>query len=366
MIPLVDLKAQYRTIKGEILGKIEEVIESSAFIQGEYVSEFESKFSKMFHSRFCMGCSNGTAAIFLALAALGIKEGDEVITVSFTFIGTAEGICHTGAKPVFVDIDPDTYNIDASKIEAAVNEKTRAIIPVHLYGNPADMNAILKIAEKYHLKVVEDCAQAHLAKFKGKIAGTFGDIGTFSFFPGKNLGAYGDAGALITDSKELEERIRKLLDHGRSRKYYHEMVGYNHRLDGLQAAVLSVKMNHIEEWTKKRRENARIYTELLSKNKSIILPKTQQNGEHVYHLYVIRVNNRDEALEYLKSKGIAASIHYPVPLHLQPAFKYLGYEKGDFPVSESVSEKILSLPMYPELTGEQIEFICSEVNKAVH
>lgn len=364
MIQLTDLGKQYNTIKKEITEKIEEVLESHSFILGEYVAEFENKFSKLHNSKYCSGCSNGTSAIFLALKAMGIKEGDEVITTPLTFIATSEPICQLGAKPVFVDIDPDTYTIDTSKIEKAITERTKAIIPVHLYGNPANMEKIMQIATKYNLKVLEDCAQAHLAEFNSKKIGTFGDAATFSFFPGKNLGAYGDAGCVITNKTEIEEKVRKLLDHGRSSKYCHEFIGYNERMDGIQAAILLVKMKYIEEWTEKRIQNAKLYDKLLSFNKAIKIPTVQENAKHVYHLYVIQINNRQEVMEYLKHKGITASIHYPIPLHLQPALSYLGYKNGDFPFAEEACKRVLSLPMYPELTGEQIEFICDEVNKA--
>ncbi|MDD3012591.1 MAG: DegT/DnrJ/EryC1/StrS family aminotransferase [Candidatus Gastranaerophilales bacterium] len=362
MIPLVDLKAQYKTIREEVLEKIEEVIESCAFIQGKYVQEFEDSFAKIQEAEYALGCSNGTSAISLVLESLGIKQGDEVITTTHTFIATAEAVCNVGAKPVFVDINPETYNIDISKIESTITDKTKAIIPVHIYGNPVNMEEIMKIAKKYNLIVIEDCAQAHLAKFNGKFVGTFGNAGTFSFFPGKNLGAYGDAGGIITDSLQLKEKAKKLLNHGRSKKYEHESIGYNQRMDGLQAAILNVKLKYIKQWTKQRQENARLYNTLLSDNTKIILPKTTLSAEHVYHLYVIQVNNRNQVMQQLNDKGIAASIHYPIPLHLQPAFKFLGYKKGDFPVSENITNRILSLPMFPELSKEQIEYISNAIN----
>ncbi|OHD13755.1 MAG: hypothetical protein A2086_13490 [Spirochaetes bacterium GWD1_27_9] len=365
MIPLVDLGKQYQNIKKEILQKIEEVLESKAFILGEYVAEFENKFAKLHNVKYCSGCSNGTSALFLALSALGIKSGDEIITTTHTFIATAEAICHVGAKPVFVDIDPKTYNIDISQIEKAITEKTKAIIPVHIYGNPVDMIKINEIAKKYNLFVIEDAAQAHLAEFDGQKVGTFGNAATFSFFPGKNLGAYGDAGAVVSNSTDVIDVVRKLLDHGRSQKYLHELVGYNERMDGIQAGILLVKMKYIEEWTKKRIENAKIYNDLLKDNPAIIIPFSEDKARHVYHLYVIQVNNRQAVMDYLKNKGITTSIHYPVPLHLQQAFSKFGYKKGDFPVAEEVSQKILSLPMYPELNTEQIEFICDEITKVV-
>jgi dTDP-4-amino-4,6-dideoxygalactose transaminase len=363
MIPLVDLALQYKNIKNEIIEKIEEVLDSRSFILGEYVSEFENKFAKLHQVPYCSGCSNGTTALFLALTALGIKAGDEVITSTHTFVATAEAIAHTGARPVLTDIDPDSYNLDINKIEGLITEKTRAIIPVHIYGQPVDMDLICAFAGKHSLKIVEDCAQAHLGEWNGRKVGTFGDAAAFSFFPGKNLGAYGDAGAVITTSKETENRIRKLLDHGRTSKYLHEMIGYNERMDGIQAGILVVKMRYLEEWTKLRKKNALIYNKHLGENPAIKIPAEQENSSHVYHLYVIQVSNRQEVIEYLKKKGITASIHYPVPVHLQPAFSCLGYHKGDFPEAEKAAERILSLPMYPELNEEQIEFICDEINK---
>lgn len=362
MIPLVDLKAQYKTIKKEILSKVQEVLESCAFIQGKYVEDFETQYADLLNAKYCIGCSSGTSALFLGLKALGIGAGDEVITTPFTFTATAEAICNTEAKPVFVDIDPDTYNIDVSKIEKVITKKTKAIVPVHLYGNPVNMLLLIQIAKNYNLKVVEDCAQAHLATYRNKAVGTFGDIGAFSFYPGKNLGAYGDAGAVITNDKSLADRMRKLADHGRVQKYYHEIVGYNFRLDAVQAAVLIVKLKHICGWTKKRQRNAELYNNFLKENRQIKIPKAQDDGKHVYHLYVVQVSNRDKTINYLRKKGIMASIHYPLPLHLQKAFKFLGYKKGDLPVSEEVSKKVMSLPMYPELDERKIKFICDSLN----
>jgi dTDP-4-amino-4,6-dideoxygalactose transaminase len=364
MIQLVDLDKQYATIKNEILAKIEEVIASKAFIQGKYASEFGAVFASMHDCAYGIGCSNGTSAISLALEAAGIGDGDEVITTTHTFIATAEAICHVGATPVFVDIDPTTYTIDVTKLSACITGKTRAIVPVHLYGHPADMDGIMSMALKYDLKVIEDCAQAHCATLNGRSVGSFGDAGTFSFYPGKNLGAYGDAGAIVTNSAEMTEKTRLLLDHGRDIKYLHKIVGYNQRMDGLQAGILLVKLKYLKEWTRKRQEHAACYTDLLKGTAHLTLPTVRPNASHVYHLYVIQCNNRDKVMEHLKNKGIAASIHYPVPLHLQPAFQYLGHRKGDFPVTEHAAERVLSLPMYPELSQEEIRFICSEI-KAV-
>ncbi len=363
MIPLVDLYAQHRSLWNEMERKIKEVVEKSAFIQGEYVQQFEKNFAKVIGTKYCVGCSNGTSALSVSLEVLGIGKGDEVITTPLTFFATVEAICHVGAKPVFVDIDAETYNIDCNAIENVINERTKAIIPVHLYGNPVDMEKIIHIARKYNLKIVEDCAQAHLAKFGGKNVGTFGDIATFSFFPGKNLGALGDAGAIVTDKEEYYTMAKKLVDHGRIDKYCHEIVGYNFRLDGLQAAILDLKLKYLDEWIRKRQEKAELYNFLLKNNENVVLPKATKNGEHVYHLYVIQINRRDKVIQELKKSSISSSIHYPIPLHLQPALEFLDYKKGDFPVVENIVEKILTLPLYPELPDKDIEFICSQINK---
>lgn len=362
MIPLVNLPGQYKKIKKEILEKIEEVLESCSFIQGEFVSEFENKFAGMHETNFGSGCSNGTSAIHLALQALGIKPGDEVITVPNTFFATAEGILHVGAKPVFVDIDSTTHNIDVSKIEAAITDRTRAIMPVHLYGNPAEMAPLMDIAKRHELFVIEDCAQAHLAKYRGQYVGTFGDAATFSFYPGKNLGAYGDAGFVFSSSRAHEAAVRKLLDHGRMSKYEHDMVGYNYRMDGVQAAVLLVKLRYLKHWTETRRKNAERYKSLISKA-GVSIVQTTSEAESAHHLFVLEVSNRLEVMDYLKSKGVVTSIHYPVPLHLQPALTYLGYKQGDFPVAEAAANRVLSLPLCAELTEEQVEFISQEFLK---
>lgn len=365
MIPLVDLEAQYQQIKEEIDEAIRDVVCSRAFIQGRYVSAFETEFARLLHCNHAVGCSNGTSALFLALLAAGIKAGDEVITTPATFIATAEAICHVGAVPVFVDIDPRTYTIDPSLIESRITSRTRAILPVHLYGNPADMDSIMALARAHDLKVIEDCAQAHLATYNSKTVGTFGDAGAFSFYPGKNLGAYGDAGAAITNDPECAKTMRLLADHGRDSKYIHTIIGYNQRMDGLQGGILLVKLKYLQRWTEQRRSNAQRYSSLLHDVEELQLPFSSEFASHVYHLYVVQVPNRDSVLPYLQENGVAASIHYPVPLHLQPALKYLGHREGDFPVAEHAAKHIVSLPMYPELTPEQIEHICSLLVTAV-
>ncbi len=365
MIKFVDLNRQYEQIKDEIHAKIDEVIRTKDFVQGRFTRELEKEYGAMHGFKHMIPCSSGSTAVLVAISSLGLREGDEVITTPHTFIATSEPIHHLKAKPVFVDIDPVTYNIDTTKIEQAITEKTRAIAPVHLYGNPADMEEIMRIAKKHNLMVMEDCAHAHFAKLNGRFVGTFGDINAVSFNPGKNLGAYGDAGAIVSGSDELYNRAKKIFDHGRLDKYTHDVIGYNLRMDDIQAAVLLVKIKYILEWTKKRQENAALYTELFSGNPKIVTPKTQKGGEHVYHLYVIQVENRDGLMAHLKEKGIDVRNHYPVPLHIQPAFDYLGYKKGDFPVTESVASRVVSLPIFPELTKDEIKFIADEVNSFV-
>ena len=360
MIPFVDLKAQYDSIKDEIDNAIQNVLNTTSFIMGEELKKFEEEFAWFCDVKYAIGVANGSDALILALRACGIGEGDEVITVPHTFISTAEAISNVGGKVVFVDIDPKTYTIDVSKIEEKINKKTKAIIPVHLYGQPADMDPIMMLAKKYNLKIIEDAAQAHGAEYKEKKVGSIGDVACFSFYPGKNLGAYGDAGIVITDNEEIAEKVKLLRNHGRiTKKYEHQIEGYSSRLDNLQAAILRVKLRHLNKWNESRRRNAKKYNELLSNISGIITPYEADYAEHVYHLYVVRVEKkgREKLKEELKSKGIATGIHYPIPLHLQPAYKYLGYKEGDFPITENASQEILSLPMFAELTGVQIEEI---------
>ena len=358
MIPLVDLKAQYDSIKPEIDNAIRRVLDSTSFIMGEELERFEEEFAQFCDVKFAIGVANGSDALILALRACGIGEGEEIITVPHTFIATTEAITYVGGKIVFVDIDPKTYTIDVSKIEEKINEKTKAIIPVHLYGQPADMDPIIKLAKEYNLKVIEDAAQAHGAEYKGKKVGSIGDVACFSFYPGKNLGAYGDAGMITTNSEEIAKKVKLLRNHGRiTKKYEHEIEGYSSRLDNLQAAILRVKLKYLNQWNGMRRKNARKYNELLNNIDGIITPYEADYAKHVYHLYVIRTEERDKLREELKSKGIATGIHYPIPLHLQPAYNYLGHKKGDFPITEKASQEIISLPMFAELSDEQIEEI---------
>jgi dTDP-4-amino-4,6-dideoxygalactose transaminase len=357
-VNFVDLKAQYQTIKSEVDHAIADVVSSCAFVNSR---SFEADFAAFIGTDHCIGCGNGTDALFMTMQSLGLGEGDEVITAANTFIATAEGIGWTGARPVFVDCDPVTYNIDPAKIEAAITEKTRAIVPVHLYGQPADMDPILAIAAKHDLLVIEDAAQAHGATYKGQKIGNFGKAACYSFYPGKNLGAYGDAGAVVTDDEELATRIRKLSDHGSNVKYQHDFAGLNSRLDGIQGAVLSVKLRHLDQWTERRIEVAARYSEGLQE--VCVTPRTMGHVRHVFHLYVIQVNNREELMKHLQGQGIATGIHYPVPLPATPAYAGLGYKSDQFPVTYEIADKIVSLPMHGDLTDEDVELVIQEVKK---
>lgn len=363
-IPLVDLKAQYATIKPEIDAAMSRIVTNTSFILGKEVAEFEKNFAAFSRVQHCVGTDSGTAALHLALLICDVKPGDEVITTTHTFIATAEVISLTGAKPVFVDIDPRTYNIDPAAIERAITPRTKALLPVHLYGQPAEMDAILEIARKHNLRVIEDAAQAHGAEYRGKRAGSMGDVACFSFYPGKNLGAYGDAGALVTNNQELADRARMLRDHGRRSKYEHQIVGYGYRLDALQAAILGAKLPHLDAWNARRREIADLYTELLT-NADVVTPYVPPYITPIYHIYCIRhpSGNRDGLLAHLKAHGIEAGIHYPIPLHLQPVYENLGYKIGDFPNTEKAAKEILSLPMYPELTNAQVQQIVDAVKE---
>jgi len=364
-IPLVDLKFQYLSIKKEIDEAIQRVLDSSNFIMGEEVKKFEEEFANFCNAKYAIGVSSGTDALFLALKAIGIKPKDEVITVPNTFIATTEAITMAGGKIKFVDINPLTYNIDINKIESAITKKTKAIIPIHLYGNPAEMDTILDIAKKYNLRVIEDAAQAHGAEYNGKRVGTLGDIGCFSFYPGKNLGAYGDAGAVVTNDYEIAQKIAMLRNHGRIKKYKHEFEGINGRLDSIQANILLVKLKYIDKWTAKRIQKANIYNELLKNHNEIVKPVVLPNSKHVFHLYVVRLKNRDKIQKKLKKEGISTGIHYPIPLHLQPVYKNLGYKEHDFPITENLAKEILSLPIFPELTMRQQLFITKKLKEFI-
>ena len=351
-IPLVDLKAQYREIQPEVDASIQRVLDRTGFIMGPEVAAFEADFAGYCAAEHCVGVSSGTSALMLTLLALNVGPGDEVITSAHTFIATAEAISAVGATPVFVDIDSRTYNLDPALLEAAITPATRVILPVHLYGQPAEMPSINAVAAGHGLSVIEDAAQAHGATLNGAVVGTLGDAACFSFYPGKNLGAYGDAGALTTSNCVLAEKVSLLRNHGRRSKYLHEIVGYGERLDTLQAAVLQVKLKHLADWTAARRRLAARYSELLA-DSDVVLPFVAEGADPAWHLYVIRSDERDALLAFLADRGIGAGVHYPVPLHLQPAYANLGYAIGDLPVTEKVANTCLSLPIYPEMTDAQ-------------
>jgi len=359
-VPFVDLKAQYQSIKSEVDAAIARVIENTSFILGPEAERFENAFAEYVNARFCVGLNSGTAALHLALLACGIGAGDEVIIPANTFFATAEAVSLTGATPVFVDADPLAYTIDAGRIERAITPRTRAIIPVHLYGQPADLDPIFEIARGRNLRVIEDAAQAHGAEYKGKRVGALGDIGCFSFYPGKNLGAYGEGGAVVTNDEQLAKRVRLLRDHGSEKKYRHEIVGYNFRLEGIQAAVLDVKLKHLDRWNELRRAHAARYSDLL-KDSGLVLPAEMDYARHVYHVYVVQSEARDALQKSLSDAGIQTGIHYPIPIHLQPAYASMGHQRGDFPEAERQSDRVLSLPMFAELSEEQIERVTAAI-----
>ena len=360
-VPFLDLKLQYRLVKNEINANVQHVMDSCSFILGENVRFFEKDFASFCGTEYAVGVANGTDALRLALLACGIGKGEEIITVPNTFIATAEAISHSGGKIVFVDVNLWTHNIDVSQIEGAVNERTRAILPVHLFGQPADMDPIMKIARKYNLKIIEDACQAHGAEYKSKKAGSIGNASCFSFYPSKNLGAFGDGGMVVTNDGEIAQRVKMFRDYGQLKKYEHLIEGYNSRLDEIQAAILIAKLKRLDEWNELRRKNASVYDELLGDVDEVITPIETEYARHVYHLYVIRTEKRDGLQEYLKSSDIFAGLHYPIPLHLQKAYEYLEYREGDFPVTEKCAKEILSLPMFPELTDAQIEKVVTGI-----
>jgi len=361
-IELVDLKAQYGTIKYDIDTAIQNVIAETAFIGGQHIRIFEEAFAKFCGAKHCIGVGNGTDALFIALKTLGIGVGDEVLTAANSFIATSEAITQSGARVVFVDINPQTYNIDASKIEEKITARTKAIIPVHLYGQPADMEPILALARKYDLRIIEDAAQAHGAIYGEKTVGSIGDMACFSFYPGKNLGAYGDAGAIMTSNDELAKKARMYANHGRLDKYDHEMEGVNSRLDGLQAAILEVKLRYLDAWSESRRRNAYLYNEYLM-GTGLATPIEIEKVKSVYHLYVVRTKKeqRRALQDHLRSAGIATGIHYPIALPNLKAYAYLNHDKNSYPEATKASEEILSLPMYPELTESQIGFVAQRI-----
>ncbi|HEY5124856.1 MAG TPA: DegT/DnrJ/EryC1/StrS family aminotransferase [Ignavibacteria bacterium] len=372
-IPFLDLKVQYKSIKEEVDSAIHNVLDNTAYVLGKPVAEFEKAFAEAHNVKHCYGVSSGTDGNHLVLWALGIKPGEEVIIPADTFIATVWGATLCGAKPVFVDCHPESYNLDPVKVEAAITPKTKAIVAVHLYGQPADMDKLNEIAKKHNLILVEDCAQAHLSEYKGKKVGGLSEAASFSFYPGKNLGAYGEGGAVCTNDDELALKFKMMRDHGCKQKYVHEIYGHNYRMEGIQGAVLGVKLKYLNKWTEGRRRVAAKYNELLKDVEQIVLPKEMDYSKHVYHLFVIKVIDsrqehsgmtggiRDKLASYLNENGIATGLHYPVPLHLQPCFAELGYKKGDFPEAEELAESCLSLPMFPELNEEQTGYICDTI-----
>jgi len=362
-IPFMELKDSFDKIHDDIMIEIEKIIKNTSFIRGKDISLFEEEFANYCQGKRVVAMSNGTDAITLSLRALGIGKGDTVLTVPHTFIATAEAITNVGASVEFIDIDEKTYTMSPDKLKLHLmnhpsKERIKAIIPVHLYGQMADMKSIKEIADEHDLYIIEDSAQAHGAELFGKRPGYYGDVATFSFYPGKNLGAFGDAGAVVTNNIELARKIKMLSDHGRTEKYEHELEGYNARMDTIQAAVLRVKLKYLEEWTEMRVEKANMYDKFLTE-RNILIPHVNSNARHVYHLYVIRVKNRDKIRNKLTKHKISNGIHYPIPLHLQPAYRYLDYKEGDFPVTEMVSKEVLSLPLWPEMPYEYIEKVCS-------
>lgn len=361
-VPFVDLRAQYRAIADEVRPRVEAVMANADFILGQDVTSFEEEFAAYCGVSYGIGLDSGTSALDLSLRACDVGEGDEVITAANTFFATAAAITYVGAKPILADTNPLTYNIDVSHLEDALSERTRAIIPVHLCGQLADMDPIMELAERKGLWVIEDACQAHGARYRGRRAGSMGHVACFSFYPSKNLGGYGDGGMIVTNDEKIAKRVQMLRDYGQRQKYHHLIVGYNRRLDTLQAAVLRVKLRHLDEWNEARRRHAYLYNRLLE-DTSVTPPFNPEYSEHVYYLYVVQSERRDELREWLGSKGIATGIHYPVPIHLQPAYAHLSHSEDDFPVAEAYARRALSLPMFPELTKEQIECVAEAIHQ---
>lgn len=364
-VQFIDFSEQYQTIKKEIDSGLKKVFEKGNFILGQEEKDFEQEFARYCGCQYGIGVNSGTDALYLALAALELKEGDEVILPTFTFIATALCVSYTGATPVFVDIEEDTYNIDPKALQKAITKNTKAVIPVHIYGQPANMNEILAIAKKHNLKVVEDAAQAHGAKYQGKPIGCLGDVSCFSFYPTKSLGAFGDGGMILTNDEKIFERAMMLRDYGRKGRYEHKIKGYNSRLDTVQAVVLSAKLKRLDKWNKMRNDHAAYYCQLLGKSNGIVAPQIKKDRTHVFQTFAVRVPNRDKVSAGMKEKGIDCLIHYPIPLHLQEAYKELGYKRGDFPVAEAVSDNILSLPMFPHMSKKQIKYVVDTLKSLV-
>jgi dTDP-4-amino-4,6-dideoxygalactose transaminase len=365
MIPLVDLRAQYLTIKGAVDAAVARVMETGQFVLGDEVEAFEREFSAYSGAADGIAVNSGTSALHLALLAAGVRANDEVITVPFTFVATVAAIGYIGARAVFVDIDPATFTMDASQVEAAITPRTKAIVPVHLYGQVADMDPIMAIARRHNLVVIEDACQAHGAAYKGQPVGSLADAACFSFYPGKNLGAYGEGGMVVTSRPDIAREVRMLRDWGQDRKYHHVVKGYNFRMDGIQGAILRVKLRHLEDWTRARRAHARAYDRLLAES-GIATPSEAPYGRHVYHVYAVRTTERVALQRTLQSNGIGSGIHYPVPVHLQPAYADLGYGPGDFPQSERAANEVLSLPMYPELSHTTLEQVAAAIRQEAY
>jgi len=365
-VPFVDLRAQYETIKTEVQAEINAVLDRGDFILGDNVAQFEREMAEFCEAARAVGVDSGTSALEMALLAVGAGEGDEVITAANTFIATTLAISYVGAVPVLVEMDPNTFQIDVTRIEAAITERTKAIMPVHLYGHPADMDPILEIAQRHGLRVIEDASQSHGARYKGRRVGALGDVGVFSLYPAKNLGAYGDAGVIVTNDDAIADKILLLRNYGSSVKYHHEIKGFNRRLDTLQAAVLRVKLRHLDEWNASRPSHAAAYGNLLSdRADTVALPQTAAYAEPVFHLYVIRCEERNRLQEHLGARGVSTVIHYPIPIHLQPAYADLGHPAGAFPTTEAYCDRILSLPMFAELSGDDIDYVCTAVSEFV-
>src|SRR5438874_4016967 len=365
-VPFLDLKAHHEPMREELVSVIQEVIDSNAFAGGPFVAKFEQDFATFCGAANAIGVGNGTDALWLTMLALGIGAGDEVITVPMTFMATAEAISFCGAKPVFVDVDERTYTMDATALSNALSSRTKAIVPVHLFGQVADMNPILKFARQHGLFVIEDAAQAHGAEYKGQKAGSMGEIGCFSFYPGKNLGALGEAGAVVTNNTELRDKIRSLRDHGQVRKYQHTMIGWNCRMDAIQGACLTIELRHLERGNELRRKHAQRYNERFGGLNEVVTPIEADYARHIYHVYAIRVQGREGIIRQLEEKGVGYGVHYPIPMHLQEAYNGLEYERGAFPVSEMIAGEVLSLPMYPELEEDQINFVIETVTEGVN
>jgi dTDP-4-amino-4,6-dideoxygalactose transaminase len=363
VIPFLDLKTQYRSIRAEILEAVTASLDSGAYILGPEVKAFEETFASYSQAAHAIGVSNGTAALQLSLEAAGVTAGDEVITVAHTFVATVAAIMYLGAKPVLVDIDADSYTLDPAGLEAAITKRTKAIMPVHLYGQPADMDPILEIARRHDLIVVEDAAQAHGAEYKGQRCGSLGDMAGFSFYPGKNLGAYGEGGAITTSDDGFARKLRMLRDWGQETKYHHELLGHNARLEGIQGAILRVKMRHIEAWTEQRRSIAARYEGHLGGLANVRIPKTYPDRRHVFHIYAVRVRDRDGFMRSMADEGVGTAIHYPFAVHTLEGYRSLGYVAGDFPVAEQVAAEVVSIPMFPEMTDEMVEAVIAAVCK---